>query len=360
MGSVTLKNINKRYDSKIILDGINLEIHEGEFLVLLGPSGCGKSTLLRIIAGLEPMTEGEVLIGNRSVNQVSPKDRDVAMVFQNYALYPHMNVFDNMAFGLKMRKMDKAEREKRVESVAQMLELTDLLKRKPAQLSGGQRQRVALGRAIVRSPQVFLMDEPLSNLDAKLRAHTRLELERLHQQLKTTTIYVTHDQVEAMTLGERVVVLHQGKIQQIGQPDVVYQQPDNLFVAKFMGQISFIEATVDLNQKVLQLPDQSSWPLISRLQSLVKDKQKILLGIRPEEFVQNQQVSQGQPNSQISVKIHMDLVESLGKEKLCYGQLATTPVVAQVTSQTQVEKEITAFVDLEKLHYFDPETQQRL
>ena len=355
MGAVTLKKISKRYDSRIILDDIDLTINDGEFLVLLGPSGCGKSTLLRIIAGLETMSAGEVFIGDNCVNTVSPKDRDVAMVFQNYALYPHMSVFDNMAFGLKMRKVEKTEREKRVESVAQMLELTDYLKRKPAQLSGGQRQRVALGRAIVRKPKVFLMDEPLSNLDAKLRAHTRLELERLHQQLKTTTIYVTHDQVEAMTLGERVVVLNVGKIQQVGHPDQVYQNPANLFVAKFMGQLSLLEATVANNALSISGSEQS-WGLPEKLKDKNLDGKIILIGMRPEQLFEQQP-----DGKQLqSLDLVVELVESLGKEKQVYGKLGNTPVVAEVASQTEVGNQLTAYVDLNYLSYFDPETEQAI
>ena len=245
MSSVVLKNLVKSYDGKKnIIDNINLEIKDKEFIVLVGSSGCGKSTILRLISGLEDITSGEILIDDKVVNNVHPKDRDIAFVFQSYALYPHMSVYDNIAFGLKMRKYDKKTIDAKVREVAESLNLTELLNRKPKQLSGGQRQRVALGRAIVRNPKVFLMDEPLSNLDANLRVHMRSEIKRLHQKLKTTFIYVTHDQTEALTMGDRIVVLDKGKIQQADTPEVIYNQPKNKFVAGFIGQMNFIDTVV--------------------------------------------------------------------------------------------------------------------
>src|ERR1700756_1201634 len=248
MAQVLMKDLNKKYDEVHAVKDVNLHIRDKEFIVLVGPSGCGKTTTLRMLAGLEEITAGEVYIGERLVNDLPPKDRDIAMVFQNYALYPHMTVYDNMAFGLKMRKFPKPEIDKRVREAAQMLGIQDLLSRKPRQLSGGQRQRVAVGRAIVRHPQVFLFDEPLSNLDAKLRVQMRVELKRLHDRLETTAIYVTHDQVEAMTLGDRVVVMKDGLVQQVGDPLGVYAKPRNRFVAGFLGSPAMNFATVKVNQ----------------------------------------------------------------------------------------------------------------
>ncbi len=247
MAQVLLKDLNKKYDEVHAVKDVNLHIRDKEFMVLVGPSGCGKSTTLRMVAGLEEITAGEIAIGDRVVNDLPPKDRDIAMVFQNYALYPHMSVYDNMAFGLKMRKFAKAEIEKRVKDAAEILGIQELLKRKPRQLSGGQRQRVAVGRAIVRHPQVFLFDEPLSNLDAKLRVQMRVELKKLHDRLETTAIYVTHDQVEAMTLGDRVVVMKDGWIQQVGEPLELYGTPANKFVAGFIGSpaMNFMDVTIN-------------------------------------------------------------------------------------------------------------------
>src|SRR5499427_5691286 len=249
MAQVLMKELNKKYDEVHAVKDVNLHIRDKEFIVLVGPSGCGKSTTLRMVAGLEEITSGEISIGDRVVNDLPPKDRDIAMVFQNYALYPHMTVYDNMAFGLKMRKFPKAEIAKRVQDAAEILGIQELLKRKPRQLSGGQRQRVAVGRAIVRHPQVFLFDEPLSNLDAKLRVQMRVELKRLHDRLETTAIYVTHDQVEAMTLGDRVVVMKDGLVQQVGEPLTIYAKPRNRFVAGFIGSpaMNFVDCTVVQN-----------------------------------------------------------------------------------------------------------------
>src|SRR2546421_165769 len=243
MAQVLMKDLNKKYDEVHAVKDVNLHVRDKEFVVLVGPSGCGKSTTLRMVAGLEEITAGEIAIGDRVVNDLPPKDRDIAMVFQNYALYPHMTVYDNMAFGLKMRKFPKPEIQKRVQEAAEILGIHDLLKRKPRQLSGGQRQRVAVGRAIVRHPQVFLFDEPLSNLDAKLRVQMRVELKRLHERLETTAIYVTHDQVEAMTLGDRVVIMKDGSVQQVGEPLELYGKPANRFVAGFIGSppLNFVD-----------------------------------------------------------------------------------------------------------------------
>src|SRR2546421_599302 len=288
MAQVVLKDLNKKYDEVHAVKDVNLHIRDKEFMVLVGPSGCGKSTTLRMVAGLEEISAGEIVIGDRVVNDLPPKDRDIAMVFQNYALYPHMTVYDNMAFGLKMRKFPKAEIEKRVQDAADILGIRELLKRKPRQLSGGQRQRVAVGRAIVRHPQVFLFDEPLSNLDAKLRVQMRVELKRLHDRLETTAIYVTHDQVEAMTLGDRVVVMKDGLVQQVGEPLALYERPANRFVAGFIGSpaMNFMSVTLEWTEQALwahapgirlAIPPVNASPL-----GPYKGP-RVTLGIRPED-----------------------------------------------------------------------------
>lgn len=306
MAGVILKNINKTYDKKNrVIENLNLEIKDGEFLVLVGPSGCGKSTVLRMIAGLEGINSGEILIDNKTVNNIPPKDRDIAMVFQNYALYPHMSVYENMAFGLKMRKFKKDEIEKRVKEAAGTLDLGDLLTRKPKQLSGGQRQRVALGRAIVREPKVFLMDEPLSNLDAKLRGQTRFELKKLHKRLGATFIYVTHDQVEAMTMGDRIVILDKGVIQQVGTPDEVYHHPVNRFVAGFIGS-----------------------PAMNFLNAEIIGRQGIV-GIRPEHF------SPGETGGHV-FRVVPELVETLGSEKLVHFMIEDSKITAKIPSEINV------------------------
>jgi len=287
MAQVLMKDLNKKYDEVHAVKDVNLHVRDKEFVVLVGPSGCGKSTTLRMVAGLEEITAGEIAIGDRVVNDLPPKDRDIAMVFQNYALYPHMTVYDNMAFGLKMRKFPKVEIQKRVRDAAEILGIQDLLKRKPRQLSGGQRQRVAVGRAIVRHPQVFLFDEPLSNLDAKLRVQMRVELKRLHDRLETTAIYVTHDQVEAMTLGDRVVVMKDGWIQQVGEPMELYTRPANRFVAGFIGSpaMNFVDVTI---QGDSNLTAQGTGVRLGIPPSLAGrlgpyKGQRVTLGVRPED-----------------------------------------------------------------------------
>ena len=290
MASVSLRGVRKSYDGVEVVHGVDCEIGDGEFIVVLGPSGCGKSTLLRMIAGLETITQGEVAIGGRVVNALEPKDRDIAMVFQNYALYPHMTVYDNMAFGLKMRKFPKPEIEKRVREAAEILGIQELLKRKPRQLSGGQRQRVAVGRAIVRHPQVFLFDEPLSNLDAKLRVQMRAELQGLHRRLGTTSLYVTHDQVEAMTLAHRMIVMNAGRAEQIGKPLEVYARPATTFVASFIGS-----------------PPMN---LIPR----ERDGRQVLFGIRPEHL-------EPCAASEAQISAEIDLIEPLGADTLVYGHV---------------------------------------
>lgn len=368
--AVHLKNISKRYTAspKPVLDNISLDIEDGEFVVLLGPSGCGKSTLLRIIAGLETLSSGEVWIDDRCVNTISPKDRDVAMVFQNYALYPHMSVFENMAFGLKMRKMPKAQIQSRVEDVAESLALTDYLQRKPKELSGGQRQRVALGRAIVRQPKAFLMDEPLSNLDARLRSQTRLELEKLHQDLKTTTVYVTHDQVEAMTLGERVVVLHQGIIQQVGKPTDVYQHPSNTFVGQFMGHMSLLPATFKHKEKHLILETGEKWPVPTQVATQLarhNDDIHLMLGIRPEHFIPWShlacEAASTSHDSFQKISFQPKLTESLGKELMLYGDVANTSIAVELPADFEVSGgDVELGLHLERISYFDAKSTQNL
>jgi multiple sugar transport system ATP-binding protein len=334
MASVTFEHVSKRYDGTVAVDDLNLQIAHGEFLVLVGPSGCGKTTALRMIAGLEEITEGRLLIGDRVVNNLAPVQRDVAMVFQSYALYPHMTVFDNLAFGLRNKKIPKHEIETRVQRAAEILDLGVLLKRKPKQLSGGQRQRVALGRAIVREPSVFLMDEPLSNLDAKLRVATRAEILKLHQRVGTTTVYVTHDQVEAMTMGDRIVVLNHGVLQQIGSPEDLYTKPANLFVAGFIGSpaMNLVPA-----------------PVVG-----VGDTGKIA-GFRPEHV----HLGNGLPDA-IHFDGQIEVVEYLGDEQIAHIAVDGAEVVAKLPVEHRLSGGTaqTFTVPREKLHLFDAETQQ--
>ena len=324
MSSLKLKNITKKYDNtKTVIDNVDIEVRDKEFLVLVGSSGCGKSTLLRMIAGLEDVTEGEIYIDEKKVNDIHPKDRDIAFVFQTYALYPHMSVRENIAFGLKMRKVPKNEIDKKVQEAAEILNLTEYLDRKPKQLSGGQRQRVALGRAIVRNPKVFLMDEPLSNLDAKLRIQMRSEIKKLHERLQTTFIYVTHDQTEALTMGDRIVVLDGGKIQQIDTPENVYNNPANTFVAGFIGspQMNFISGS-DLG--------------------LEKD---ILYGIRPEKMVN--------PNGDIKLTVEVDISEMLGSEKIAYFNISDKRCSAILSSDYKIGETLDLSINSADLYKFD-------
>ena len=390
VASITFDKVGKIYPggNRVITD-VNLNISDGEFLVLVGPSGCGKSTLLRMIAGLEEVTEGELKIGDRVVNDVTPKDRDIAMVFQNYALYPHMTVFDNMAFGLKLRKMPKDEINRRVNEAARVLELGEYLQRKPKALSGGQRQRVAMGRAIVREPSAFLMDEPLSNLDAKLRVQMRSEIGMLQQRLGTTTVYVTHDQVEAMTMGERVAVMRKGRIQQVDTPRNLYDFPDNLFVAGFIGSpsMNFIYATLegegdDVYANLAGDRVKLDRTALAEKTGLADYKGKeIVVGIRPEMFELVAAVPSADPQQTISVKV--GLVEQLGSEAFIHFVKPSPPVITpdirelladQGTDAASLgdETKFTARVDpdftpkpgeeaklvveTQKLHFFDKET----
>jgi len=361
MAQVVLKDLNKKYDEVHAVKDVNLTIRDKEFMVFVGPSGCGKTTTLRMIAGLEEITAGEISIGDRVVNDLPPKDRDIAMVFQNYALYPHMSVYDNMAFGLKMRKFPKPEIEKRVREAAELLGIPELLKRKPRQLSGGQRQRVAVGRAIVRHPQVFLFDEPLSNLDAKLRVQMRVELKRLHERLETTAIYVTHDQVEAMTLGSRVVVMKDGWVQQVGEPMEIYSRPQNRFVAGFIGSpaMNFIPTTISDSGGTLYAQANGIRVKVpaDRNTGLGPYRgQTVTLGIRPEDL----RVSTGSDSADLSFDAMVDVVEPLGSEILLDVSVANQSVVARVEPRVKArphEKIRLSFVP-ERIHFFDAKTEQ--
>ena len=362
MAQVVLKELVKKFDEVLAVRDVNLTIKDQEFIVLVGPSGCGKSTTLRMIAGLEEITAGEIFIGERLVNDLPPKDRDIAMVFQNYALYPHMTVYDNMAFGLKMRKFPKPEIDKRVREAAQMLGIQELLARKPRQLSGGQRQRVAVGRAIVRHPQVFLFDEPLSNLDAKLRVQMRVELKRLHERLETTAIYVTHDQVEAMTLGDRVVVMKDGLVQQVGDPLGIYSKPRNKFVAGFIGSpaMNFMECTVvgDGDVAVESPGMRVAVPPAVRA-AIEKYRGKgVTLGVRPEDI---RETSPDDPK-QYRVDAVVEVVEPLGNEILLDVRVGKHPLVARVppTSRVRLHAQIPLTLNADRLHFFDSQTEQAI
>jgi multiple sugar transport system ATP-binding protein len=363
MAQVLLKDLNKKYDEVHAVKDVNLHIRDKEFIVLVGPSGCGKSTTLRMVAGLEEITGGEIVIGDRVVNDLPPKDRDIAMVFQNYALYPHMTVYDNMAFGLKMRKFPKAEIAKRVHDAAEILGIQELLKRKPRQLSGGQRQRVAVGRAIVRHPQVFLFDEPLSNLDAKLRVQMRVELKRLHDRLETTAIYVTHDQVEAMTLGDRVVVMKDGWIQQVGEPLELYGNPANRFVAGFIGSPAMNFADVTITEAggalVAEAPGfRIQVPPAQNARLKPYKGQRATLGIRPEDL----HVAGGADAAAHTFDALVDVVEPLGSEILLDVKAGASTLVARVepTVRAKVHEHVKLAMNPERLHFFDTKTEQAI
>ncbi len=330
MSNVTLKNVRKIYDKKVVIDNIDLEIKDKEFIVLVGASGCGKSTILRMIAGLEEITGGEILIGDKKVNNIPPKDRDIAFVFQSYALYPHMTVRENIAFGLKMRKVPKDEIEKKVLEAAKILDLTEYLDRRPKQLSGGQRQRVALGRAIVRNPKVFLMDEPLSNLDAKLRVQMRAEIKKLHEKLQTTFIYVTHDQTEALTMGDRIVVLDKGVIQQVDTPEEIYNNPQNMFVAGFVGspQMNFIAG-----------------------EALSPEFAGKIAGVRPEKM---------RTGGEFKLTVPVDMTELLGSEKIAYFSIGEKKCSAKLPAEFNVEKELELSIKRDDIYLFDKENGKRI
>jgi multiple sugar transport system ATP-binding protein len=361
MAGVTLRGVSKSFGSTKVIEDLNLEIKDQEFMVLVGPSGCGKSTALRMIAGLEELTAGEILIGDKVVNDLPPKDRDIAMVFQSYALYPHMTVRENLEFGLKIRKLPRPEIDRLVNEAARILDIQHLLDRKPKELSGGQRQRVAVGRCIVRKPSVFLFDEPLSNLDAKLRVQMRAEISKLQQNLKTTTIYVTHDQVEAMTMGRRIAVLKDGKLQQVGTPLEVYERPVNVFVANFIGTppMNFFAATVSDGGATLSAPEFSlPTPPAWRAAAARKDGARVLVGIRPEKI----EVLAGVDGAPGTVPVTVEAMELLGNEVILHCRVGKDVLVAKTESHRapSVGARIRLKLDLDSLHLFDAETEGSL
>ena len=368
MGTLSFRNINKVYPNGFhAVKDFNLEVEDKEFIIFVGPSGCGKTTTLRMIAGLEEISDGELAIDGRVINDVEPKDRDIAMVFQNYALYPHMTVYDNMAFGLKLRKVPKAEIDKLVHEAAKILDLEPLLDRKPKALSGGQRQRVAMGRAIVRNPQVFLMDEPLSNLDSKLRGHMRIELSKLHQRLGTTIIYVTHDQVEAMTLDTRIVVMNAGIVQQVDTPQALYDTPNNLFVAGFIGspQMNFLDAVVSVegDNAVLDLGESKITLTGDKAKKLIDggyDGKTVVMGIRPEDVYDDEAVIAANPGTTIQSTVRV--YELLGAEVYLYFDYAGANFTARVKPTTTARTGDVVKLALEptKIHVFDKETEMAI
>jgi multiple sugar transport system ATP-binding protein len=362
MPGVTYEHVTKRFDRVVALNDLNLEVKDKEFLVLVGPSGCGKTTALRCLAGLEEATSGVIKIGTRVVNDVAPKDRDIAMVFQSYALYPHMTVYDNMAFGLKLRRVPRPEIDRRVKEAGEVLGLTDMLKRQPRQLSGGQRQRVALGRAIVREPQVFLLDEPLSNLDAKLRVQTRADISKLHQRLQTTFVYVTHDQTEAMTMATRIAVMRDGILQQLDTPQVLYDKPVNVFVAGFIGSpsMNFFDAKIsrsdstlfiDAGAFALPIPADKSQRFSSRVG---KD---IIFGIRPEHIHDPQFAPPGITAARVETRV--DVTEPMGNEVFLYLVTGEHTFIARVDPRTRARMgdRLEVSFDMSQIHVFDRDTQ---
>ena len=386
MGAININSVGKIYPNGTrALENVNIEINDGEFVVLVGPSGCGNTTLLRMVAGLEDITEGEISIADKVVNEIAPKDRDIAMVFQNYALYPHMSVYDNMAFSLKLRKLPKDEIDQKVKDAAKTLEIDELLERKPKALSGGQRQRVAMGRAIVRNPQAFLMDEPLSNLDAKLRVQMRAELGQLHSQLETTTLYVTHDQVEAMTMGDRVAVIRKGVLQQINTPREIYLYPKNIFVAGFIGSpsMNFVYATVNSSSKGIVLKFGEDEILSKDAPESLNEYegQQIVLGIRPEAFEDSVYANKDEFSEEINIEV--SLLEQLGSDTYIHFYKDINPVqteaieeiladegedisvlgtetkfIARINPNATIKEgqSVNLAIDPTKLHYFNPET----
>ena len=376
MAGLTLKNIYKKYPGGVVaVTDVNLEIRDKEFIVLVGPSGCGKSTTLRMIAGLEEISEGELYIGDRLVNDIAPKDRDIAMVFQNYALYPHMTVFDNMAFGLKLRKVPKDEIERKVNEAAKILDLTHLLDRKPKAMSGGQRQRVALGRCIVRSPKVFLLDEPLSNLDAKLRAQMRTEIAKIHKKLGTTFIYVTHDQTEAMTMGDRIVCMKDGFVQQVDTPQNLYENPVNKFVAGFLGspQMNFIDAVLkeEYGQFIVEFGASGRMSSGRTYQIIVPESKvndelpnyvgrEITLGVRPESIHDEEMYLSNATTGVIDA--YVEITEMMGAETYLYLTCEGNSLTARVSPRTTARPgdEIRVAIDPNRIHLFDKETEKAI
>jgi multiple sugar transport system ATP-binding protein len=376
LAGVSFKGVAKRYGDVSVIEGLNLEIRDQEFMVLVGPSGCGKSTALRMIAGLEEISDGTVSIQDRVVNDLPPKDRDVAMVFQNYALYPHMTIRENLEFGLKIRKMPKADIDRLVNEAAEILGITKLLDRKPKQLSGGQRQRVAVGRAITRKPSVFLFDEPLSNLDAKLRVQMRAEIKKLQHRLKTTTVYVTHDQVEAMTMGSRIAVMKDGKLQQLGTPLEVYERPVNIFVAQFIGTppMNFLHATLDASGTTLSGPGFSlPVPSSLRAHTAAHGGKRVTVGVRPEHLLEADKPARGET---APMEFQVEMVETLGDQVIAHGKLDTPGAVAAKAEGSlgadlitfkldphrtpEIGARVKVRVELDALHLFDAATELRL
>jgi multiple sugar transport system ATP-binding protein len=365
MASVNYEHVTKQFGDVKAVNDLNIEIKDKEFLVLVGPSGCGKTTALRLLAGLEEISSGDIKIGDRVVNDVAPKDRDIAMVFQSYALYPHMSVYENMAFGLRLRKTPKQEIDRRVKETADILGMTDFLQRKPKQLSGGQRQRVALGRAIVREPKVFLMDEPLSNLDAKLRVQTRAEISKLHQRLETTFIYVTHDQVEAMTMGTRIAVMRDGILQQLDTPQRLYDFPVNTFVAGFIGSpaMNLFDATVGGSREDMHLDTGSFKMAVTGAQ---RDKlgsyvgKTVVMGIRPED-IHDRQFAPSAFNG-APIKAQVDVMEPMGAEIHLYLMTGKSSYVARVDPRSQARpgNSLDVMMNLDRLHLFDKQTEQSI
>jgi len=350
MQYLELRDVSKSYDKKnTIIKGINLDIKKGEFIVIVGPSGCGKSTLLRMIAGLEDISSGEIAIDGKIVNNISPADRDIAMVFQNYALYPHMNVAKNLSYGLKNRKISKDEIEKRVASISKLLQIGELLQRKPSELSGGQKQRVAMGRAIIRKPKLFLFDEPLSNLDAKLRHQMRIEIRKLHDKLNITSVYVTHDQVEAMTLADRIIILNGGRIEQVGTPKEIYENPKSIFVSKFMGtppmnilRLKVTNNTVCVASEIIEL-------------NKIVDEEYVNIGIRAED------ISLNDFENSIKIQIKIDMIEHLGSESFIYTTLENYSIIIKSSEFLEIGKdELNIYIDCNKLYFFSDKDGERV
>jgi len=364
MAQVSLRNVSKVYPGEVpAVKQVSLGVESREFLVIVGPSGCGKSTLLRMIAGLEEITSGEIWIGNKLVNQLPPKDRDIAMVFQNYALYPHMTVFDNMSFGLKLRGYSQREIQSRVRDTAQILGIEPLLQRRPKELSGGERQRVAVGRAIVRRPMVFLFDEPLSNLDAKMRVQMRTEIRKLHLRLQTTMIYVTHDQTEAMTMGDRIVVLNKGVVQQVADPLTIYEHPTNRFVASFIGspQMNFLRGAIQrINGQLHFQTDRCRLRIVDDMVSRLHpyDGKDIVFGIRPEDLYDKLFVAEAPPDSTVTASV--EVVEPMGSEVYLHLKIGRHALTARVGPQArpEINQDLDIVFDMGKAHFFDLETEQ--
>jgi ABC-type sugar transport systems, ATPase components len=362
MAEVRFEHVAKRFDKFLVIDDLNLDVRDHEFMVLVGPSGCGKSTALRMIAGLEEISEGKIEIGGRVVNDLPPKSRDIAMVFQNYALYPHMTVRENLEFGLKIRKLPRPDIDRLVQETAEILEISQLLDRKPKQLSGGQRQRVALGRAIVRKPAVFLFDEPLSNLDAKLRVQMRAEIKKLQRRLETTTVYVTHDQTEAMTMGTRIAVMKDGKIHQVGTPLEIYDRPLNFFVANFIGAppMNFINATIRDGGATLAA-SKFSLPVPASLRPVAAahDGRKVTVGVRPEHILDPSIPTRGEKTK---LEAEVEVIEPLGDEVIVHARVGDDLLVYKVEPQLMpdVGQKLEIAVELDRLHLFDAETGKRL